>query len=225
MLSGFTFSASSPSYASVKGFQGQRRDSRSLPRMRRAARRKSIRSPIRGARRSTCTIRSAACRRPGISRGWPTTAVGYFLTALKDYSKQTDRDQFVRYINRWDLQKAEPTAKVSPPKTPIIFWIENTVPFQYRKPIREGILEWNQAFEKAGFVNAIEVRQQPGRFRLGSGRHQLQHVSLDHVQRGVRHGAVAGQSRTPARSSTPTSFSTPTSCSIGRTNSTRPNRC
>ena len=47
------------------------------------------------------------------------------------------------------------------PKEPIIFWIEKTVPFKYRKPIRDGIVEWNKAFEKAGFVNAIEVRQQP----------------------------------------------------------------
>jgi hypothetical protein len=87
--------------------------------------------------------------------------VGYFLTVVKDYSKKSERDQFVRYINRWNLQKADPSAALSPPKQPIIFWIEKTVPFQYRKPIREGILEWNKAFEAAGFVNAIEVRQQP----------------------------------------------------------------
>ena len=48
-----------------------------------------------------------------------------------------------------------------PPKTPIIFWIEKTVPFKYRKPIRDGIAEWNKAFEQAGWLNAIEVRQQP----------------------------------------------------------------
>ena len=87
--------------------------------------------------------------------------VGYFLTAIKDYSHKVDEDRFVRYINRWDLQKAEPSAEQSPPKKPIVFWIEKTVPFKYRKPIREGILEWNKAFEKAGFLNAIEVRQQP----------------------------------------------------------------
>lgn len=87
--------------------------------------------------------------------------VGYFLTVVKDYSQKSDEDRFVRYINRWDLQKADSSAKLSPPKEPIIFWIEKTVPYQYRKPIREGILEWNKAFEAAGFVNAIEVRQQP----------------------------------------------------------------
>jgi nitrogen regulatory protein PII len=58
------------------------------------------------------------------------------------------------------LQKAEPGAS-TPPKKPIVFWIEKTVPFKFRKPIREGILEWNKAFEKAGYLNAIEVRQQP----------------------------------------------------------------
>ena len=87
--------------------------------------------------------------------------VGYFVTALKDYSKKSARDRFVRYITRWDLRKAEPAAELSPPVKPIIFWLEKTVPFEHRKPIREGILEWNKAFEKAGFANAIEVRQQP----------------------------------------------------------------
>lgn len=87
--------------------------------------------------------------------------VGYFLTAVKDYSRSGEQDRFVRYINRWDLQKADDKAELSPPKKPIIFWLEKTIPYAYRKPVREGILEWNKAFEKAGFVNAIEVRQQP----------------------------------------------------------------
>lgn len=87
--------------------------------------------------------------------------VGYFVTALKDFSQSVDEDRFVRYINRWNLEKADPTAELSPPKKPIVFWIENTVPFRYRQPIREGIEAWNVAFEKAGFASAIEVRQQP----------------------------------------------------------------
>lgn len=87
--------------------------------------------------------------------------VGYFLTVVKDYSRQEDRDRFVRYINRWRLEKADPTAAISPPKKPLVFWLENTIPYEYRPTIREGILEWNKAFEKAGFADAIEVRQQP----------------------------------------------------------------
>jgi hypothetical protein len=87
--------------------------------------------------------------------------VGYFLAVIKDFSRPAGEDQFVRYVNRWDLRKSEPIAAVSPPVAPIVFWIEKTVPFKYRGAIREGILEWNKAYEKAGFADAIEVRQQP----------------------------------------------------------------
>jgi hypothetical protein len=88
--------------------------------------------------------------------------IGYFLTVLKDFSKkENDDDRFVRYITRWNLEKADRNAEMSTPKESIIFWLEKTIPFKYRKPIRDGILEWNKAFEKAGFYDAIEVRQQP----------------------------------------------------------------
>ncbi len=86
--------------------------------------------------------------------------VGHFVTAIKDFSKKSDEDRFIRYVNRWDLQKADPSAELSPPKKPIVFYVEKTVPYKFRKPISDGILEWNKAFEKAGFVNAIEVHQQ-----------------------------------------------------------------
>ena len=87
--------------------------------------------------------------------------IGYFLTVIKDFSKKNPEDRFVRYINRWDLQKADPSAKLSPPKKTVKFWLSKTVPYKFRRPIREGILEWNKAFEKAGFIDAVEVQQQP----------------------------------------------------------------
>ena len=88
--------------------------------------------------------------------------VGYFLTVVKDFSKQSDRDQFVRYINRWHLEKPPGAGEgPTPPKQPVIFWIEKTVPFKYRAAVRDGIAEWNKAYEAAGWINAIEVRQQP----------------------------------------------------------------
>ena len=86
--------------------------------------------------------------------------VGYFTTAIKNLNKNPDDGNFVRYINRWNLQKLEPGSEVSLPKKPIVFWLDKNMPYAYRKPIRDGILEWNKAFEKAGFYNAIEVRQQ-----------------------------------------------------------------
>lgn len=86
--------------------------------------------------------------------------IGYFLTAVKDFSKKDPDTRFVRYINRWNLQKEDASADVSMPKKAIKFWLEKTVPYEYRKPIRDGIEEWNKAFEKAGFYNAIDVEQQ-----------------------------------------------------------------
>ncbi|MEH1832432.1 MAG: zinc-dependent metalloprotease [Nostoc sp.] len=88
--------------------------------------------------------------------------VGYFITAYQDLSKDDDRgDSFVRYINRWHLEKQDPKAVISPPKKPIVFWIDNAVPLEYRDAIKEGVLMWNKAFLKAGFKDAIEVRQMP----------------------------------------------------------------
>ncbi|MBE9037295.1 zinc-dependent metalloprotease [aff. Roholtiella sp. LEGE 12411] len=87
--------------------------------------------------------------------------VGYFITAYQDLSNDDRGDPFVRYINRWDLEKQDPKAAISPPKKPIVFWIDNAVPFQYRDAIKEGVLMWNKAFLKAGFKDAIEVRQMP----------------------------------------------------------------
>ncbi len=86
--------------------------------------------------------------------------VGYFLTVIKDFSDKKDGEHFVRYINRWNLQKHDPAAKLSPPRDPIIFYIEKTVPIGLRPHVRAGIEEWNKAFEKLGYSNAIEVRQQ-----------------------------------------------------------------
>ncbi|MBK8913095.1 MAG: zinc-dependent metalloprotease [Phycisphaerales bacterium] len=87
--------------------------------------------------------------------------VGYFLTTNRDWSKPvTERDIFNRYINRWHLVKRDASLRQCEPRNPIVFYIEKTVPVRYRRAVRDGILEWNRAFEKIGFVNAIEVRQQ-----------------------------------------------------------------
>jgi hypothetical protein len=87
--------------------------------------------------------------------------IGYFITAYQDLSKDDQGDSFVRYINRWDLEKQDPKALISRPKKPIVFWIDNAVPLEYRDAMKEGILMWNKAFLKAGFKDAIEVRQMP----------------------------------------------------------------
>jgi hypothetical protein len=87
--------------------------------------------------------------------------VGYFVSAFQDLAQGLGRDRFVRYINRWHLEKADPSAPLSPPKEPIVFWIDAAVPEEYRTAVTEGVLMWNQAFEPLGYRDVLEVKQMP----------------------------------------------------------------
>jgi len=86
--------------------------------------------------------------------------IGYFSTTHKDIGDASSDDPWVRYVNRWHLEKADSNLKMSPPKQPIVFYLEHTIPVRYRRWVRDGVLEWNKAYEKIGIVNAIEVYQQ-----------------------------------------------------------------
>lgn len=86
--------------------------------------------------------------------------VGYFHTAFRDISRQDRDTQWVRYVNRWNLEKRDPSLRMSPPKEPVVFYIEATTPVKYRRWVREGVLAWNKAFEKIGYIDAIQVMEQ-----------------------------------------------------------------
>lgn len=86
--------------------------------------------------------------------------VGYFTTTYTDLGKYKDDETTVRYINRWHLEKADPSLKLSPPKQPIVFYIEHTTPKRYRHWVKKGIEVWNKAFENIGLRDAIVVYQQ-----------------------------------------------------------------
>jgi hypothetical protein len=87
--------------------------------------------------------------------------IGYFTTERWDFTTDDRRIPLVRYINRWRLEKKDPTAPRSEPKQSIVFWIDRTVPDKYRATIRDGVLEWNKAFERIGYKDAIRVEIQP----------------------------------------------------------------
>ena len=119
------------------------------------------------SRGKTVVIHYGICMLPdgGYTPRLADDRVGHFLSVVKDFSSDTVDTSFVRHINRWRLERAEPIDpknpnKLSAPKKKIVYWIENSVPDEYRAAVREGILEWNKAFEKIGFRDAIEVRQQ-----------------------------------------------------------------
>jgi len=87
--------------------------------------------------------------------------VGYFTTAIMDFSDDLARTPRQRFVNRWRLEKKDPAAALSEPVKPIVFWLDRTIPDKYRAPITAGVLEWNKAFERIGFKDAIRVELQP----------------------------------------------------------------
>lgn len=86
--------------------------------------------------------------------------VGYFTTVYRDLGKFKDDEKWVRYINRWHLEKRDPKLKLSLPKEPIVYYVEHTVPVRYRPWVKAGAEYWNKAFERVGIRNAIEIRFQ-----------------------------------------------------------------
>lgn len=86
--------------------------------------------------------------------------VGYFATTTSELSDPDKRNPTERFINRWRLEKQDPSAAISDPKEPIVFWLDKNIPLKYRDVVKAGVLEWNKAFEQAGFRNAISFKQQ-----------------------------------------------------------------
>jgi hypothetical protein len=86
--------------------------------------------------------------------------VGFFTVARTDLTTDSKGKPKSHYLKRWRLEKRDPNAMVSEPKEPIVFWLDKNIPVQYRATVTEAVLEWNKAFERAGFKNALVVKQQ-----------------------------------------------------------------
>ena len=86
--------------------------------------------------------------------------LGSFDQRITDLTS-TESAPYRDVINRWHLVKKDPDAVLSDPVEPITWWIENTTPLEWRPIIQHAALEWNKAFEKAGFTNAVAVKTQP----------------------------------------------------------------
>ena len=95
--------------------------------------------------------------------------VGYFTTQVTDMTSPDDPTPYRDLIHRWNLEKKNPEQERSEVKEPIVWWIENTTPFEFRDAIKEGALAWNKAFEKAGLINAVEVKIQPDEAQWDAG--------------------------------------------------------
>ena len=89
--------------------------------------------------------------------------VGYFTTHRLSYSDRQQELETRRYITRWRLEPSDEAAylrgELTSPKKPITFYIDPATPKQLRHYIRKGILDWNTAFEQAGFKDAVRVEE------------------------------------------------------------------
>lgn len=97
---------------------------------------------------------------PGYKPRKADPRVGYFYNWSQDFARPANQDVTERYITRWNVEKADPSLAMSPPKEPIVWYIEHTTPVKFRRYVREGILMWNDAFREIGIDGALEVYQQ-----------------------------------------------------------------
>ncbi|WP_291133284.1 zinc-dependent metalloprotease [Flavobacterium sp. UBA7682] len=86
--------------------------------------------------------------------------VGYFGQTINDQTS-TKPTPYRDIIHRWYLTKKDPVAFLSEPVEPIVWWVENTTPLEYRETVVNAGNKWNEAFEKAGFKNAVVMKIQP----------------------------------------------------------------
>ena len=88
--------------------------------------------------------------------------VGYQTTRKVSFPDYLDQSEPVYLAHRWQLvpkdKKAYAKGQLTEPEKKIVFYLDSAFPASWQRPIREGVLRWNKAFEAAGFRNAIEVR-------------------------------------------------------------------
>ena len=87
--------------------------------------------------------------------------VGFWEDPHMAFNRTTSIDNTLRYILRWNMKPSDPTKKISPAVTPIVYTLSNTIPMEFREPIRTAVLQWNAAFERVGISNAVKVVDQP----------------------------------------------------------------
>ena len=93
--------------------------------------------------------------------------VGWFTSAQTDYGIDNQEAETVRYLDRWRLEvKDEDVEKFKngelvEPKKPIVYYLDPATPEKWRKYLKDGIEDWNVAFEAAGFKNAVIVKYPP----------------------------------------------------------------
>ncbi len=87
--------------------------------------------------------------------------VGYFSVQQMDFGRDEQRAPKRTYITRWRLEKKDPSAELSEPVKPIVYYIDAATPEKWVPYMKLGVESWQKAFEAAGFKNAIIAKMAP----------------------------------------------------------------
>jgi hypothetical protein len=98
--------------------------------------------------------------KPMVSRNFDER-VGFDTEALVDFGTDEHRSVRERIITRFRLEKKDPSAALSDPVKPIVFYIDPATPAKWVKYVKQGVEAWQPAFEAAGFRNAIQAQTAP----------------------------------------------------------------
>lgn len=117
--------------------------------------------------------------------------VGYFSQTQVDYGSEAEKAKKLEYIVRWRLEPKDSAAyargQLAEPKKPIVFYIDPATPVKWRPYLKQGINDWNIAFEKAGFKNAIIAKDAPDKktdpdFSLEDARYSVIRYYASEIQ-------------------------------------------
>ncbi|WP_456422486.1 zinc-dependent metalloprotease [Lutibacter sp.] len=93
--------------------------------------------------------------------------VGWFTSSQTDYGSEAQKSDKVTFLDRWRLEVKEEDiekfkrGELVEPKKQIVYYIDRATPKKWRKYIKQGIEDWQVAFEAAGFKNAIIAKDPP----------------------------------------------------------------
>lgn len=91
--------------------------------------------------------------------------VGFFSSKKTLFTSEADRVLPIEYVHRWRLEPSDSAAyargELVTPKKPIVYYLDSAFPDKWKEAVRQGVRDWNIAFEAAGFKNAVEVRDYP----------------------------------------------------------------
>ena len=89
--------------------------------------------------------------------------IGYFTNGFTEYGGSQNRPTPREYINRFRLEKKFPNQEISEPVKPIVYYLSREVPEKWRPFLKQGVEDWNKAFEAAGFKNAVHCLDAPSK--------------------------------------------------------------